>query len=271
MRLARFSLIILSLRVVVPDGLHGIQIARLFTRACKRSSRIIYLLCLTVQISWPAKIPSGTAIPAWAYIDVTVTDALNVTEAQSIAAERLPESTAGSAPSSTPPLVTFSSSGSGASPTSQGTPAPSAGAGGAPSGDDSSSSNKSSNTGAIVGGVVGGIGGAAILAGIIAWLAIRNKRQRGAAPLAGHSPGGSAPGTYNANPPMTAVSSGSPLTMSPPPQSAYSQENPFNYPSTQQSYANLNPSVPSSPAPYGSPQHAQPAYQPGRYTGVPEV
>lgn len=88
---------------------------------------------------YPEAIPAGTSVPAWAYIDVSVSDNFNATAAQLNQQQGHPESTAGG-PTPTGP---------GSQP-SQTAPV--------------SGSKKSSNTGAIVGGVVGGLGGAAILA-----------------------------------------------------------------------------------------------------------
>lgn len=94
-------------------------------------------------------IPSGTAVPHWAYQNVTVDDAFNSTLAQ----ENLnaPESTANSQPTGT-----------------------------ATPGASSTSPPKKSNAGAIAGGVVGGF---VLLAGVsIAVLCFIRRRRRGVAP-----------------------------------------------------------------------------------------
>ena len=92
---------------------------------------------------YPEPIPSGTSVPAWAYLDVSAADNFNATAAQIDESQGHPESTAGN------------------NPTSVGGPTPTETAG---------ASSSHSNTGAIVGGVVGGVGGAAILAAVAFFL-----------------------------------------------------------------------------------------------------
>jgi len=113
---------------------------------------------------FPDNIPSGTAVPGWAYLDVRVGDGFNVA-----AAERdsnAPESTGTTIPTGTifstsTPSSTSSSSATSSSPTAS--PSPSASA---------KSSSKSSNAGAIAGGVVGGT----VLLGILAAFAFWYRR-----------------------------------------------------------------------------------------------
>ncbi|KAI1792840.1 hypothetical protein LXA43DRAFT_1093129 [Ganoderma leucocontextum] len=126
--------------------------------------------CSTVYVQkYPVTIPSSTAIPAWAYLDITGNNTFSAAAAQAIASQNSPDSTApatasqtGSASSLTaPPTATGSSNGA---PTS---------------GDNSDSgSKKKSNVGPIVGGVVGGIAGLALI-GLAAFFILRSRRNPG--------------------------------------------------------------------------------------------
>jgi len=95
-------------------------------------------------------IPSGTAVPAWAYLNVTAENVFNPSEAEAEAETNPPEST--------------------------GTSAPTASASSSPIGPPSSGSNKSSNAGAIAGGIVGGLVGLGLVAGAIAIFLVRRRR-----------------------------------------------------------------------------------------------
>ncbi|OSC98743.1 hypothetical protein PYCCODRAFT_1470880 [Trametes coccinea BRFM310] len=125
--------------------------------------------CTTVYVSkYPEDIPSGTSVPAWAYIDVSKEGTFNPTAAQAVASSDALDSTAlsngptsGTALSTTPPDAT---------PTDVGSPEPTA------DGSNSSSSTKKSiNIGAIVGGVVGGVVGLLAI-GLTIFFALRHKR-----------------------------------------------------------------------------------------------
>jgi len=219
------------------------------------------------QSVYPEPIPSGTAVPAWAYIDVSKSDNFNATAAQLNEQENHPESTA-SGPSAT-----------GAVPSATNVP---------------SSSGKKSNTGAIVGGVVGGIGGAAILAAIAFFFWRRHQRNvsaRSAAAATKLDPGYDASGTTYGSEKAGVPTVYSPIpvtTPSPPPTSGYvpgriyDPNDPSTFPTagaapslhTAQTTTVYSP----SPAPvqlYGSnqaqyqQQHAIPSS--GHYTGAPEV
>jgi len=138
--------------------------------------------CLTVYVSqYPGRIPQGTAIPHWAYLNVTVENVFNRTLAQ--AAGINPQGTPVAITtinSSSPTPSTSSSSMASVARTSSGAPS------GASSGTSSSSSStppsshSSTNTGAIAGGVVGGIACLAIIGGLIAWYLLRKKRSSNA-------------------------------------------------------------------------------------------
>ncbi|KAJ8078917.1 hypothetical protein PM082_013201 [Marasmius tenuissimus] len=100
---------------------------------------------------FPNDIPAGTAVPGWAYIDISPSDGFDATRAQASASA--PESTGTPKPTqpNTPSALV--------SPTSQ---------------PEESSSSKS-NAGAIAGGVVGGIAGLAIIALLLFWFMRRRK------------------------------------------------------------------------------------------------
>ncbi|EJF62913.1 hypothetical protein BD309DRAFT_957603 [Dichomitus squalens] len=124
--------------------------------------------CSTVYIEqYPENIPVGTAVPAWAYLDITTNNTFNPVQAEAVAAQNVPESTASGTPSSTsngatltaPPTETSSSDG-----------APNSG-----SNSNSGTSSKKSNVGPIVGGVVGGIGGLALI-GLVLFFILRHRR-----------------------------------------------------------------------------------------------
>lgn len=130
---------------------------------------------LTNESRWPNKIPAGTSIPAWAFLDVVGPDAFNVSAAETVAAQGAPESSA------LPSATSATASGSSSTATNgDPTTAP-------------ASSSKKSNVGPIVGGVIGGVGGAAILAGIIAFFVLRHRRKARAAPSAAFMPAPTAP------------------------------------------------------------------------------
>ncbi|KAI0773866.1 hypothetical protein C8Q74DRAFT_1267134 [Fomes fomentarius] len=121
--------------------------------------------CSTVYVQkYPEPIPAGTAVPAWAYIDITANNTFDPEAAQALANQDAPESTASVKPSST--------SGSLA-----GSPSETQSSNGAPQAGGNSSSSKSSNIGPIVGGVVGGVVGL-IAIGLAIFFFLRYKRNR---------------------------------------------------------------------------------------------
>ncbi|GJE94499.1 hypothetical protein PsYK624_106690 [Phanerochaete sordida] len=114
------------------------------------------------KAGFPDNIPLGTDVPAWAYLDVSLTDNFNVTQALdysqlngTFVEGQTPTSSA--LPSSTSSSVFFSSS---AATNSAATSAP-AESTTAPA---VTSSSHKSNAGAIAGGVVGGVAGVALIA-----------------------------------------------------------------------------------------------------------
>ncbi|KAF8270121.1 hypothetical protein EI94DRAFT_1699022 [Lactarius quietus] len=104
--------------------------------------------------TYPNAIPSGTRIPHWAYLDVSVANTWNATAAQS----------AGDKPEGSPGASTSTSTTS------------------APTSTNSSTSSSSSNTGAIAGGVVGGLLGATVLFGFLWWYFRYRPSRRAARP-----------------------------------------------------------------------------------------
>ncbi|KAH9853692.1 hypothetical protein C2E23DRAFT_820236 [Lenzites betulinus] len=136
--------------------------------------------------SYPEDINSGTAVPAWAYIDVRTVDDFSPVQAQAVASEGLPESTALSSGSTATsvrsasaiisgsatgaPRSTTTSSGSGSNSGSN-----SGSGSGSGSGDDTTSTKKSTNIAPIVGGVVGGVVGAIVI-GLALWFFVRRRR-----------------------------------------------------------------------------------------------
>ena len=242
---------------------------------------------------WPSSIPSGTSIPAWAYLDVVTPDAFNVTAAQANAAQDPPESTATAGPTSTSQSIGFSSAGATSLATGTDTAVGTSTAA-------ASSSGKKSNTGAIVGGVVGGIGGAAILAGVIAFLVIRHRRQSGTAPSAAYAAGGAGAGaaagdfahhdmgaSYVEKPAFDAAPYAQPLPHQPA-MPVYDPNDPTTFPPTSTSpsipasttaynpslnmgYASSNPNAGYVPTSMSPPPQQPFSHQPGGYSGVAEV
>ena len=99
------------------------------------------------MIRYPKPIPVGTAIPVWAFLDVTESDTFDVTEAEAEAAKDLPDLPGG------------------IEPTQLGTAVPSS-TNKVPKESDQSNPNY---TAAIIGGVTGGIAGLVILVLAILW------------------------------------------------------------------------------------------------------
>ncbi|KAI1788869.1 hypothetical protein LXA43DRAFT_609760 [Ganoderma leucocontextum] len=128
--------------------------------------------CSTPYIQkYPENIPSGTAIPAWAYLDVRINNTFDPAAAQAVAAQDLPESTAPAAASQT--SLSTGTDGNIGAPTATG-------------GDPSSSSKKTSNAGAIVGGVVGGIAGLALISLAVAFILRYRRSHSDSAPGGKH-------------------------------------------------------------------------------------
>ncbi|KAG1865832.1 hypothetical protein DFJ58DRAFT_770477 [Suillus subalutaceus] len=182
--------------------------------------------------SYPMNIPTGTAVPNWAYLDVVTSNIFNATAAQLDG--DLPESKATSSLSiiSTvivSPLASVTSTilisaSLPASTTSTGSSTP---------------TSKSSDVGATAGGVVGGIVGVGAIAGLAAWFFIRRRRSR-RAPLPTFS-----------QPQMTQ------------PPRFYDPADPSTFPLPLSSTIQTNTSSVN--------QNFSQQSRPGQYNGVPEV
>lgn len=192
--------------------------------------------CSTVYPKvFPDNIPTGTTVPAWAYLDVTASDTFNVTAAQGIGDS--PESTA--VPTQTTATALPSSTAASGSPTS---------------------SSHTSHTGAIAGGVVGGVVGLAAVAGVIIFFALRRRRTR-TPPSASFNEGRGGPGYTNSmysnqysqqQPSMT-----QPRLYDPSDPSTFPPTDPT--PTIHTTNSNFQPSHPYSPT------------RPGQYSGAPEI
>ncbi|KIJ69050.1 hypothetical protein HYDPIDRAFT_164720 [Hydnomerulius pinastri MD-312] len=214
------------------------------------------LNCTTVYPSaFPYDIPSGTAVPEWAYQDVTTSDMFNVTLAQAVG--DTPESTATHV-QSTGSIIPSTTGSVPASLTN--TPAPTQTQSGG------SGSGKSSNTGAIAGGVVGGIVGLAAIVGVIVYFVMKKKRSQ-IPPSAQFNDSARAAGYTNS----MYTSNTNPFT--PPAQMTqqrlYDPSDPSTFPTSPPS-----PTIFTSPSNnYQNPSvnYSAQSGRPGGYSGAPEV
>lgn len=120
--------------------------------------------CTLPYTGYSESIPSGTAIPQWAYQNVSLSDDFNATLAQAVGDG--PESAATKAPSTAYSVSTSTS------PTASFTPSPSS----STSSNPFSSAPKSSNSAVITGGVVGGVVGLAALAAVATWFFVHRRQ-----------------------------------------------------------------------------------------------
>ncbi|KAJ3906834.1 hypothetical protein F5879DRAFT_999924 [Lentinula edodes] len=109
--------------------------------------------CSSLNAGFPLGLPGGTAVPDWAYQDVSGTNAFNETLAADVATTDHSESSSSTSPSST----------STTSPTSSSVGVP---------------SDKGNRTAIIVGGVIGGLVGLALLAVVILFFIRRRRHSR---------------------------------------------------------------------------------------------
>ncbi|KAG1746114.1 hypothetical protein EDB19DRAFT_377934 [Suillus lakei] len=192
---------------------------------------------------YPTTIPTGTAVPNWAYLDVVTGNVFNATAAQLNG--DLPESNATvplsttSTPTSTTSLSTSVHTSSTSLSTSVSASTTSTGS--------STSTSKSSNVGATAGGVVGGIVGVGAIAGLAAWFFIRRRRSRRA--------------------PLAASSNQSQMTQ---PPLFYDPTNPRTFPPPLPSTIQTTASS-ISYQDLANPQDFSQQSRPGQYNGVPEV
>ncbi|KAM5532628.1 hypothetical protein V8D89_013672 [Ganoderma adspersum] len=139
--------------------------------------------CTTTTVgSYPMGIQPGTAVPAWAYLDVVKADRFNETAARLVAAANAPESTAVSSSSSASTTITATFSTDSATSQSAVTNTTSSqltatGVGAAVG----SNSNHSDSKGPLVGGVVGGVLGLLLIAALVFYILLRHRRLTGAA------------------------------------------------------------------------------------------
>ncbi|TFK79915.1 hypothetical protein K466DRAFT_404726 [Polyporus arcularius HHB13444] len=133
------------------------------------------LNCTTQNIGYPETIPVGTAVPAWAYQDVTLTDFFNLTAAFIVAAEKLPDKTASipaaSSASTSSSFTAATRTTMDSSPTATGSaPLP-------PSSAATHQGKRSVSVGPVVGGAVGGVLGFILLGGIVFFYLRRRSRR----------------------------------------------------------------------------------------------
>ncbi|KAG2111662.1 uncharacterized protein F5147DRAFT_686203 [Suillus discolor] len=205
---------------------------------------------------FPDSIPSGTAVPNWAYLDVTASG-FSLAAAQ--ADGDTPESTATKVqstatvanPSSVSASLTGSSGAATGSPTT------------------SSTKSTSSNAGAIAGGVVGGVVGAAAIIGLVTWFIVKRRRSATAPSAAFSDIGGGAGYTQSVYSPNTHSFPTQPQMTQ---QRLYDPSDPSTFPgspptptvlTTASSNIYQNPSIPSHVFSQQS--------RPGQYSGTPEI
>lgn len=211
--------------------------------------------CSQVYVSqYPDQIPSGTAFPAWAYLDVVANDTFNVAGALAIAS-----APASSATVAKPTGTVSSTSASSQTSTPASTPSTGSNGGGTTG---SPAPSKKSNAGAIAGGVIGGIVGVAIIAGAVAFFLIRSRQNKSAPSTAygnvyNDGPNSAAP--LNTPPPMSQSS-----YMSPSPR-LYDPSDPSTYPQAPQTPTIHTTSFGPGYQPSGPQPHA------AQYSGVPEL
>jgi len=200
---------------------------------------------------YPETIPSGTSVPAWAYLDVVTSDFFNLTLAQ--ADVGAPESYApgskptGTAPSSTSYVATTSAA-LGASSSTTSVP-------------NSTTTPKKSNVGAIAGGVVGGVVVLALIAALVAFFLVRKRPAKSVA-----SPAYGYRDSAMNSPPMNQHHSmyGNPSYSENPVPRLYDPSDPSTYPQSPPT-----PTIHTTGS--GPASHPFHPAQPGQYSGIPEV
>ncbi|KAF9652324.1 hypothetical protein BDM02DRAFT_3109322 [Thelephora ganbajun] len=203
--------------------------------------------CDAVYVTqYPLDIPSGTAIPHWAYLNVTTANRWDQTAARAVVDQ--PESTG-----VVPPVLTLSTS-TGSTGTKTGnTPSMNT------SNNSTGGGGGGSHVGAIVGGVVGGLAGLGIFAAIVIWFIMKKKRSEVA-------PSSAFINSYQQenNYPKYEHPPASPGLFGPP-QMMYNPSDPSTFPS-----ALHDPSVGGSTA-YPQTLYDLHTQRRGQYSGAPEV
>jgi len=225
--------------------------------------------------SWPLDIPAGTAVPDWAYQNVSLHDTFNITIPH---IDKAPASTYVGVPTASINPHASAASAASAASTSQGA-APSAIIP-PPQVSQSSDNSGGSKTpvGAIVGGVIGGIA-VLFLLGILAFLLLRQKRQKANSEMPLVDQVSNGPG-------MTETDSSLPAGFGvgyPSPQRLYDPSDPSTFPvmgrgDTPASFGVLSDqtalshSAPTSTSyPTSNPTNSTYPTSSGRYTGAAEV
>ncbi|KAG9318849.1 hypothetical protein JVU11DRAFT_954 [Chiua virens] len=209
--------------------------------------------CSTVYLGvFTSGVPSGTAVPQWAFQDVTTSNSFNVTLAQATGDN--PESTA-SNPQST---ATNAATSSTTSVSLTATPSASS------TSSSASSASSNSDAGAIAGGVVGGVGGLALIAAVAVFYM---KKKRSQIPPSAHinnlpSPGYPLPSGNNtdSNPFITQMTQ----------PKFYDPSDPSTFPASLP--PNTITTVSSQNTPGSNINYSNPSVRPGAaYSGVPEI
>ncbi|KAF8136781.1 hypothetical protein EV363DRAFT_1320525 [Boletus edulis] len=186
-------------------------------------------------------VPDGTAVPQWAFQDLTTSNAFNASLAEAVGDN--PESTASHPQSTGSTLSTSTASGTASSsPTSSGS---------------------KSNTGAIAGGVVGGVIGVALIAAVVVFFMMKKKRSRipPSAQFSSDQKSHGAPSTI-----YTDTTAFVPQMAHP---KLYDPSDPSTFPATPAPPTIMTGSSHDVPI---SPHYSSPSMQPGGfYSGAPEI
>jgi len=229
---------------------------------CQNSSIISWTSwdfnCTTLYVDiFPPGVPAGTAVPYWAYQNVTAGGTFNVTLAQSLGDN--PEATA-TAPQSTASVISTSTSpfSISSSPSSSVLPA--------------GSSSSQTNVGAIAGGVVGGVVGIALIAAVVVFFVMKKRRSQipPSAQFAGHPPSANPSNGYAPQP----APPGSPYSPQMTQPKLYDPSDPSTFPVSPSPPTTMTGSTVNAPTSFVTYSSNYPSVRPGTggaYTGAPEV
>jgi len=213
--------------------------------------------CGAVYVTqYPDDIPGGTAVPHWAYLNVTGSDMWDPAAARVVVGD--PESTA-----TKPPVSTIGTSTSHTS-TKTGTSSTRTPTNSTTGSNSNSGGVKGggSNAGAIAGGVVGGLAGLGLIAAVVVWFIMKKKRGATAASNALNNGAYPDPNSY---PKYEHAAPISPGPMSPP-QMLYNPSDPSTFPTAVQ-----DPSFGGGSSGYPQTSYDPQAQYRGHYSGAPEV